>query len=64
VSREKLSPQQWARLEAKLRKGSWPTGSPGTRRRALGWIKTLTGKLLHVAYSPEGVRICRPGSAD
>ena len=30
VSREKLSPQQWARLEQELRKGRWRTGSPVT----------------------------------
>jgi hypothetical protein len=28
VSRERLSPQQWARLEAELRIGRWCTGSP------------------------------------
>ena len=30
VSRERLSPQQWARLEAELGKGRWRMGSPGT----------------------------------
>ena len=30
VSRERLSPQQWARLEIELRKGHWRTGSPMT----------------------------------
>ena len=29
VSPEKLSPQQWARLELELRKARWRTGSPG-----------------------------------
>jgi transposase len=30
VSRERLSAQQWARLEAELRRGPWRTGSPRT----------------------------------
>src|SRR6516162_6907275 len=33
VSREKLSTQQWARLEAELARGRWRTGSPGTSAR-------------------------------
>jgi putative transposase len=30
VSRERLSPQQWARLERELGKGRWHMGLPGT----------------------------------
>ena len=30
VSRERLSPQQWARLEANCGRGRWRTGSPLT----------------------------------
>ena len=55
VSREKLSGQQWARLEAELRKGPLAHGFAGDQRWTLGRIKTLIGKLFHVGYTPEGV---------
>jgi len=55
VSREKLSPQQWARLEAELSKGPLAHGFAGDQRWTLGRIKTLIGKLFHVGYTPEGV---------
>jgi transposase len=55
VSREKLSPQQWGRLEAELRKGPLAQGFAGDQRWTLGGIKTLIGKLFHVGYTPEGV---------
>jgi transposase len=55
VSREKLSPQQWARLEAELRKGPLAHGFANDQRWTLGRIKTLIGKLFHVGYPPEGV---------
>ena len=45
VSREKLSPQQWARLEQELRKASLAHGFAGDQRRALGRIKMLIGGL-------------------
>ena len=54
MSREKLSPQQWARLEAELRKGPLAHGFAGDQRWTLGRIKTLIGKLFHVGYTPEG----------
>jgi transposase len=44
VSREKLSPQQWARLEAKLRKGPLAHGFASDQRWTLGRIKTLIGR--------------------
>jgi transposase len=55
VSREKLSPQQWARLEADLRKGPLAHGFAGDQRWTLGRIKALIGMLFHVGYTVEGV---------
>jgi transposase len=55
VSREKLSPQQWARLELELRKGPLAHGFANDQRWTLGRIKTLIGRLFHVGYTPEGV---------
>jgi transposase len=54
VSREKLSGQQWARLEAELRKGPLAHGFAGDQRWALGRIKTLIGKLFHIGYTIGG----------
>jgi transposase len=54
VSREKLSPRQWARLELELRKGPRGHGFANDQRWTLGRINTLTGKLFHVGYTPEG----------
>jgi len=54
VSREKLSAQQWARLEHELGKGPLAHGFAGDQRWTLGRIKTLIGKLFHVGYTVEG----------
>ena len=54
VSRERLSPQQWARLELELGKGPLAHGFAGDQRWTLGRIKTLIGKLFHVGYTVEG----------
>src|SRR5260221_14230283 len=54
VSRERLSPQQWARLGLELRKGPLAHGFPNDQRWTLGRIKTLTGKLFHLGYTIEG----------
>jgi transposase len=54
VSREKLSPQQWARLEHELGKGPLAHGFAGDQRWTLRKIKTLIGKLFHVGYTIEG----------
>jgi putative transposase len=54
VSRERLSSQQWARLEAELRKGPLAHGFAADQRWTLGRIKTLIGKLFHVGYTIEG----------
>src|ERR1700750_1188050 len=54
VSRERLSPQQWARLEAELRKGPLAHGFAHDQRWTLGRIKTLIGRLFHVGYPIGG----------
>ena len=54
VSRERLSPQQWARLELELGKGPLAHGFAGDQRWTLSRIKTLIGKLFHVGYTVEG----------
>jgi putative transposase len=54
VSRERLSPQQWARLEAELRKGPLAHGFASDQRWTLGRIKTLIGKLFRIGYTVEG----------
>src|SRR5205809_5466796 len=55
VSQEKLSPQQWARLEAELRRGPLAHGFADDQRWTLGRIKTLIGRLFRIGYTPEGV---------
>lgn len=55
VSRERLSPRQWARLEAELGKGPLAHGFARDQRWTLGRIKTLIGRLFHVGYTVEGV---------
>ena len=54
VSRERLSPQQWARLEAEQRKGPLAHGFAHDQRWTPGRIKTLIGRLFHVGYTIEG----------
>ena len=54
MSRERLSPQQWARLELELRKGPLAHGFANDQRWTLGRIKTLIGNLFHVGYTVEG----------
>jgi hypothetical protein len=63
VSRERLSPQQWARLEAELRKGPLAHGFASDQRWTLGRVKTLIGKLFHVGYTIEGTSKLLPGTA-
>src|SRR5258707_12066316 len=55
VSRERLIPQQFARLEAELGNGPLAHGFAGDQRWTLGRIKTLIGKLFRVGYTVEGV---------
>jgi transposase len=56
VSAERLSPQQWARLELELGKGPLAHGFAADQRWTLGRIRTLIGKLFHVGYTVGGVR--------
>ena len=50
VSRERLSPARWARLEGPL-----AHGFADDQRWTLGRVKTLIGRLFHVGYTVEGV---------
>jgi putative transposase len=54
VSRERLSPQQWARLELELRKGPLAHGFASDQRWTLARVKTLIGRLFRVGYTVEG----------
>jgi transposase len=54
VSAERLSPAQWARLEAELRRGPLAHGFADDQRWTLIRIKTLIGRLFHVGYTVEG----------
>jgi transposase len=54
VSRERLSPQLWARLEAELGKGPLAHGFAGGQYWTLGRVKTLIGKLFRTGYTIEG----------
>ena len=54
VSRERLSPQQWARLELELRKGPLAHGFANDQRWTLGRIKTLIGRLFRIGCTPGG----------
>lgn len=55
VSRERLSPQQWTRLEAELERGPLAHGFAGDQYWTLGRIKALIGRLFHTGYTVEGV---------
>ena len=63
VSRERLSAQQWARLELELRKGPLAHGFANDQRWTLGRIKTLIGRLFHVGYTIEGTSKLMGGTA-
>jgi putative transposase len=55
VSREKLTPAQWARLESELGRGPLAHGYGEDQRWTLGRVKTLIGRLFHIGYTIEGV---------
>lgn len=55
VSRERLSPRQWARLEAEPAKGPLLHGFVDDQRWTLKRIKTVIGRLFHIGYTIEGV---------
>lgn len=47
--------RQWARLDAELRRGPLAWGYTEDQRWTLGRVKTLIGRLFHIAYTIEGV---------
>jgi len=61
ISRERLSPQQWAWLEGEPRQGPLAHGFVNDQRWTLGRMKTLIGRLFHVGYTVEGTsKLTRP----
>nr|WP_308130227.1 winged helix-turn-helix domain-containing protein [Kitasatospora aureofaciens] len=52
---ERLSPEQWARLERELGRGPPVHGWGEDQRGTLGRICTLIGRLFHVGYTVQGV---------
>jgi Winged helix-turn helix len=63
VSREQLSPQQLARLEAEPRRGSLARGFANDQRWTLCRIKTLIGRLFRVGYTVGGTSKLMRGMA-
>ena len=55
VSAGRLSPAQWARLEAELRRGPLAHGFADDQRWTPGRIKALIGRLFRVGYTVQGV---------
>ncbi|MFI7226887.1 winged helix-turn-helix domain-containing protein [Nonomuraea angiospora] len=55
MSPEKLSSQHWARLETELKRSPLAHGFGDDQRWTLARVKTLIGKLFHIAYTIEGV---------
>jgi putative transposase len=55
ASRERLTAEQWNRLEAELRRGPLAHGYADDQRWTLGRIKRLIGRLFHVGYTVQGV---------
>jgi putative transposase len=55
VSVERLSGEQWAQLEAELRRGPLVHGFEDDQRWTLKRIKLLIGRLFHVGYTVQGV---------
>jgi transposase len=56
VSVERLSGEQWQRLEAALRQGPLAHGFADDQRWTLKRIKLLIGRMFHVGYTLQGVR--------
>ncbi|GAA2214146.1 hypothetical protein GCM10009850_096100 [Nonomuraea monospora] len=55
VSREKLSAEQWQRLDVELKRGPLAWGYVEDQCWTLGRVKTLIGRLFHIGYTIEGV---------
>lgn len=56
VSVERLSGEQWQRLEVALRQGPLAHGFADDQRWTLKRIKLLIGRMFHVGYTLQGVR--------
>lgn len=55
LSVERLSPEQWQRLELALERGPLAHGWDEGQGWTLGRIKTLIGRMFHVGYTVQGV---------
>ncbi|MCY0924543.1 winged helix-turn-helix domain-containing protein [Streptomyces sp. H27-G5] len=55
VSVERLSGEQWARLEAELQRGPLVHGFEDDQRWTLKRMRQLIGRLFHVGYTVQGV---------
>lgn len=55
VSVERLSAEQWERLEAELKRGPLAHGFADDQRWTLKRIKLLIGRMFHVGYTVQGV---------
>jgi transposase len=56
VSVERLSEEQWRRLEAALRQEPLAHGYADDQRWTLKRVKLLIGRMFHVGYTVQGVR--------
>jgi putative transposase len=56
VSVERLSGEQWKRLETALRQGPLVHGFADDQRWTLKRIKLLIGRMFHIGYTVQGVR--------
>jgi transposase len=55
MASERLSPQQWDRLETELRRGPLAPGFTDDQGWTLKRIKLVIGRLFHVGYTIQGV---------
>jgi putative transposase len=55
VSRERLTPAQWDRLEAELIRGPLAHGYADDQRWTLGRVRLLIARMFHVGYTVQGV---------
>lgn len=57
VSAERLTAQQWARLEAELLRGPLAHGFGDNQCWTLGRIATVIGRMFHLRYTLKGVSL-------
>jgi putative transposase len=55
VSRERLSPEQWVRLERELERGPLAHGFQDDQRWTLNRVRLLIARTFHVGYTVQGV---------